>query len=135
MSDRLKELFEKFGSPSMVSVGRNKSKGGTGMYSIFWPSHEDYPICQINGLLSDQKITRKFVRDGNKTSKHQYTTEEEQKFMPSWDDYDDLVLWMRHLESLKESWNRHSTPEERSDAEKESNELKKELEDLGYKPY
>lgn len=135
MSDRLKKLFEMCGTPYSVHVYRPKTEGGSGKYYISWPSDEDYPTDSLEGFLDDQENTWKFVRNGVLNCIPRRTTEEEQKFAPTWDDYNDLALWMRYLKALKAIWNRRSSPEERIDGEKESNKLKNELEGLGYKTH
>lgn len=135
MSDRLKKLFEMFGTPETVQVNRPKTEGGSGLYYIRWPSGEDYQTYDLEGFLGDQERTWKSVRNGGLNHIIQDTTEEEWKFMPTWEDYNDLALWMRYLKALNAIWSRFNTPEERIDGEKESNKLKKELEGLGYKTH
>ena len=118
----------------MVEVGRPLSKGGTGRYVIYFHVDSDYQTAELHGSFNYPKESWKQVSNGVENYKYKDITKEELEFMPTWEDYDDLLLWMQFRITEKESFRRYNSPETCGEFEKKSNEFKEKLEKLGYSP-
>jgi hypothetical protein len=133
---KLKDFIKKYGQPIIVTVGRSQEDGGSSQCEIKFENETFH--FNLDG--KNDYAHKQTLNDVNPALTMQYKklTDEDKASLPTWDDYNDLVLWMNFLRNRRTAYHRYianGQHDVKKKAEEEAIKLMEKLQELGYNVY